>query len=73
MKRVKERIIELSRYLQRLTDPDVFPDVKRAVESKDRYALGEICKKVKIPEVYIGIVTSVLFAVNPQQKWPAPY
>jgi len=29
-----------------------------------------VCKKAKIPKVYLGSVISVLLSVGPEQKWP---
>jgi len=71
MKTLKERIADVSFYLQSLTAPDVFPKVQDAVERKDKNLLMKMCRKVKIPEIYLGNVVSVLLAIGPDQKWPA--
>jgi hypothetical protein len=67
---VKERIAEVSQYLQHLLDPVVFPEVQSAVERKDKDSLVEVCRKLKIPEIYLGLIVSVLLSVVPRQKWP---
>jgi hypothetical protein len=72
VKKLKERIADISLYLQSLTAPKFFPIVQDAVERKDRNALVKLCRKAKIPEIYHSTVTSVLLSVDPQQKWP-PY
>jgi len=71
MKDLKERIAEVSQHLQRLMDPAVFPEVQKAVEKKDKDMLVEVCKKTQIPEIYRGIIPSILLSVSPEQKWPA--
>ena len=70
MEALKGRIADVSLYLQSLMAPDVFPKVQDAVEKKDRNLLVKVCRKAKIPEIYLGIVVSVLLTVGPQQKWP---
>jgi hypothetical protein len=50
--------------------PDVFPKVQDAVERKDKNLLMKVCRTAKIPEIYLGIVVSVLFTIGPEQKWP---
>jgi len=73
MKNLKERIGELSQYLQHLMEPAVFPEVQNAVEKEDKNLLLEICRKTKIPEIYVGLIVSVLLSISPlQQKWPTP-
>ena len=71
MKTLKERIADLSSCLQSLMAPNVFPKVQDAVEKKDKDLLMKLCRKAKIPEIYLGIVASVLFSVGPEQKYPA--
>jgi len=71
MKTLKERIVDVSSYLQSLTAPSVFPKVQDAVERKDKNLLMKVCRKAKIPEIYLGNVVSVLLSVGPEQKWPA--
>ena len=68
---LKERIGDVSSYLQSLMTPDVFPKVQDAVERKDKNLLMKVCRKAKVPEKYFGTITSVLFSVSPQQKYPA--
>jgi len=70
MKSLKERIAELSAYLQSLTATDVFPKVQDAVERNDKNTLMKVCRKAKIPEAYLPTVTSILLSVGPEQKWP---
>ena len=72
MKNIEERIADVSQHLQRLLDPAVFPEVQNAVERKDKNLLVKICRKIKIPEIYIGVIASVLLLIGPQQKWPWP-
>jgi len=73
MKNLKERIAEVSGYLQNLMDPVVFSDVQNAVENKDKDLLVEVCRKVKIPEIYMSLIVSILLAIEPlQPKWPYP-
>ena len=71
MKTLNERIADVSFYLQSLMAPDVFPKVQDAVERKDKNLLMKVCRKAKIPAIYLGIVVSVLLAIGPEQKWPA--
>ena len=74
MKNLKERIADVSQYLQHLMEPAVFPEVQNAVEKKDKDSLVEVCRKIKIPEIYIGVVVSVLLSISPRQpKWPWPW
>jgi len=73
MKILKERIADVSRYLQRLTEPAVLSEVQKALEKRDVNMIARVCKKTKIPEAYIGVIQSILFSVNPQQKWPDPW
>jgi len=70
MKTLKERIADVSLYLQSLTAPDVFPKVQDAVERKDKNSLMKMCREAKIPEIYLGIVASMLLTIGPEQKWP---
>lgn len=70
MKTLEERIADVSLYLQSLMSPKVFPKVQDAVEKKDRNLLVKVCRKAKVPDVYLGTVTSVVMSVSPQQKWP---
>jgi hypothetical protein len=70
MKTLNERIADVSFHLQSLTAPKFFSQVQDAVERKDRNSLIQVCKKAKIPAVYLGTVVSVLLSVGPDQKWP---
>ena len=70
MKTLKERIVDMSFHLQSLAAPEFFSQVQNAVERKDKNSLIQICKKAKIPAVYLGTVVSVLLSVGPEQKWP---
>lgn len=73
MKTLTERITDVAFYLQSLMAPNVLPDVRDAVERKDRNLLVKVCRKAKIPEIYLASVVSVLLSVGPQQKWPAQF
>lgn len=73
MKTLKERIADLSFCLQSLMAPNILPEVQDAIERKDRNLLVKVCKKAKIPEIYLGNVVSVLLSVGPEQKWPAQF
>ena len=73
MKTLKERIANVSFYLQSLMAPNVFPKVQDAVERKDRNLLMKVCRKAKIPEIYLVVVVSVLLASDPKIKWPFVY
>ena len=70
MKTLKERIADVSFHLQSLAAPEFFSQVQNAVEGKDKNSLIQVCKKAKIPAVYLGTVVSVLLSVGPEQKWP---
>ena len=73
MKTLNERIAEVSLHLQSLTAPEFCSEVQDAVERKDKNSLINVCKKAKIPAVYLGTVVSVLLSVGPEQKWPPGY
>jgi hypothetical protein len=70
MKTLNERIADISFYLQSLVAPEFSSEVQDAVERKDKNSLIRVCKKAKIPAVYLGTVVSVLLSVRPDQKWP---
>jgi len=72
MKDLKGRIAEISEYLQDLMDSAVFPEVQDAVEKRDKDSLVDVCRKIKVPEIYIGVIVSALLSVAPRQKWPFP-
>jgi len=71
MKTLNERITAVSFHLQSLMAPEFFSQVQDAVERKDKNSLIQVCKKAKIPAVYLGTVMSVLLSVGPEQKWPS--
>ena len=73
MKTLKERIADVSLYLQSLMAPSVFPKVQDAVERKDKNLLMKMCRKAKIPEIYLGTIVSVLLTIDPKMKWPWNY
>jgi hypothetical protein len=73
MKTLKERIADVSLYLQSLSAPKVFPKVQDAVERKDKNLLMKVCRNAEVPEIYLGTVVSVLLSVSPRQKWPAGF
>jgi hypothetical protein len=73
MKTLTETIVDVSFYLQSLMAPNVLRDVQDAVERKDRNLLVKVCRKAKIPEIYLTSVVSVLLSVGPRQKWPAQF
>jgi len=70
MKTLSERIADVSLYLQSLMAPNVFPKVQDAVERNDKNLLVKVCRKAKIPEIYLGSVVAVLLTIGPEQKWP---
>jgi hypothetical protein len=69
MKNLNERIKDVSCHLQTLATPEFSSEVQQAVERSDKSSLIKVCRKAKIPQRYIGTVTSVIFSVQPQ-KWP---
>lgn len=71
MKTLQERIADVSFHLQSLMAPHIFPKIQDAVERKDNKLLMKVCRKAKIPEVYLAVIASVLLSVSPEQKWPA--
>ena len=73
MDKVKDKIGDISKYLQYLTEESILSEVQAAIEKKDKNMLADICKKIKIPEIYINTIASILFSATPQQKWPALY
>jgi len=70
MKALNERIADVSFHLQTLVTPEFYSQVQDAVEKKDRNLLIKVCKKAKVPAIYLGTVASVLFSIGPDQKWP---
>ena len=70
MKSFNERIADISYHLQTLNTPEFSSEVQEAVEKKNKNLLMKICRKAKVPTIYLGPVMSVLFSVSPNQKWP---
>jgi hypothetical protein len=70
MKALNERITDVSFHLQTLAAPEFCSQVQDAVEKKDRNLLIKVCKKAKVPAIYLGTVVSVLLSIGPDQKWP---
>jgi hypothetical protein len=70
MKTLNERIADVSSHLQSLTAPEFSTQVQDAVNRKDKKSLIQVCKKAKIPAVYLGTIVSMLLSVGPEQKWP---
>ena len=70
MKSINERIVDVSSCLQTLAAPDFCSQVLDAVEIKDSNLLIKVCRKAKVPAIYLGTVVSVLLSVGPYQKWP---
>ena len=70
MTTLKERLVDLSSYIQSLTTPEMFPKVKEAVEKKDKTSLMKLCIRAKIPEAYRSTITSVILSVGPMEKYP---
>jgi hypothetical protein len=70
MKALNERIVDVSFHLQTLAAPEFCSQVQDAVEKKDRNLLIKVCRKAKVPAIYLGTVVSVLLSVGPNQKWP---
>ena len=71
MKTFNERIADVSFHLESLTAPEFSSDVQDAVEKKDKNLLLDVCKKAKIPAIYLGTVVSTLFNMSSEQpKWP---
>jgi hypothetical protein len=72
MKKLNEKIVDISRHLQSLTSPQFSSEIENAVEKKDKNSLIKVCRKAKIPQQYIGTIVSVILSVEPQ-KWPMEY
>lgn len=70
MKTLSEKIVDVSFHLQTLSKPEFCSQVQDAVDKKDRSLLVKICKKAKVPAIYLATVVSVLLSVGPNQKWP---
>lgn len=70
MKDLKEKVSEVSSYLQRLMEHDVFPEVIEPVSKSDKDLLIKTCKKADVPDAYTGSVVSLILTLSPQQKYP---
>lgn len=74
MKTLNERIADMSFHLRSLAASEFSLEIQDAVERKDKNSLVKVCKKAKIPAIYLGTVVSVLLSVSPDQaKWPPSY
>lgn len=70
MKDLKERVSEISSYLQRLMGADVFPDVLEAVRKSDKDSLVRTCRRINVPDIYIGSIVAIILALSLQPKYP---
>jgi hypothetical protein len=70
MKALNERIVDVSSQLQTLAAPEFYSQVQDAVEKKDRNLLIKICRKAKVPAIYLDVIVSVILSIGPNQKWP---
>jgi len=72
LKTLNRSISDISFHLQSLAAPEFYPEVQDAVEKKDKDLLVRVCKKAKIPALYLGTVVAVLLSMSAEQpKWPA--
>lgn len=62
--------VKVSFYLNRLTNPTVFPDVKEAVKKNDSRQFAEACRKAKIPKKYANIIKEIVLSTPDQPRWP---
>ena len=70
LKKFKERVSEVSYYLQRLMSPSFFQDVEKAILDENEDMLRAVCKKAEVPSEYISSVVPLLVTVSRQPKWP---
>jgi len=70
VKDLKEKVSEISSYLERLMEPDTFREVIDAVEKSDKDLLIETCRKVNVPDVYTGSIVSLILTLSRQIKYP---
>ena len=70
MKKLQERISDVSSYLQSLLSPNIFPKVQEAVEKRDEAMLVKACKTAEIPESYLSSIVPIIFSISPEAKWP---
>lgn len=71
MSQVNDKILNISKYLQALTEKKYASQVQEAVDKQDKNALAKICKEAKIPAFYRTSIVSIIMSVQPQ-KWPEP-
>jgi hypothetical protein len=69
MVNVNQKIANISKHLQTLTTAEYSPQVQEAVDKQDKNALATVCKKAKIPSLYVPSIVSVIMSVSPN-KWP---
>jgi hypothetical protein len=69
MKTVIERISEISKYLQKLSEPTYNNAVEEASAKKDQQALLKVCAEADIPKAYRSSIVSIVFSVDPN-KYP---
>jgi hypothetical protein len=72
MKKLNERMVDLSKHFQTLSTPKFSSEVQTAAENKDKAALIRVCEKAKIPRIYVGTIVSAVLSVDPQ-KYPLAY
>lgn len=70
MKNLKEKVSEVSSYLERLMEGDVFSEVIEAVRKSDKDLLVQTCKKAGVPDVYTGSIVSLILALPLVPKYP---
>jgi hypothetical protein len=68
---INDKILNISKYLQALTEKKYVSQVQEAVDKQDKNALAKICKEAEIPVFYRSSIVSIIMSVQPQ-KWPAP-
>ncbi len=66
---INKKLSNISTHLQTLTQPEFSSQVEKAVQENDKKSLVDICKRAKIPGMYIGSIVSVILSVSPA-KWP---
>ena len=72
MNTLNQRISDVSFHLQSLAGPEYYSQVKDAVERKDKSKLLIVCRKAKIPAIYLSAIVSVLLSMGTEQpKWPS--
>ena len=69
MVNVNQKIVNISKHLQTLTTTEYSPQVQEAVNKQDKHALAAVCKKAKIPTLYVSSIVSLIMSVSPN-KWP---